>query len=109
MATALTSQEPDMVAVEDPPRAPHAPSAGGTAPPKFLKVSRQQLSSVGIVALSLTIGVLLWHLVTAINLNVLHQLRECARALEGFQRLHRACSDGYLLDPYWRIDAPDPD
>jgi len=33
------------------------------------KITRKHLSSAGIVALSLTLGVLLWHFVTEINLN----------------------------------------
>ena len=33
------------------------------------RITGQQLASVGIVALSLTVGVLLWHFVTAINLD----------------------------------------
>ncbi|MEL6519455.1 MAG: ABC transporter permease [Pseudomonadota bacterium] len=43
----------------------------GEAKPQFSfpKITRQQWNNVGIVALSLAIGVVLWHLATAFNLN----------------------------------------
>lgn len=45
--------------------------SSGDAWPAFPtpRITRQQLGSAGIVALSLTIGVVLWHFVTAINLD----------------------------------------
>jgi NitT/TauT family transport system permease protein len=47
-----------------------AASSGDLGPKLPLpRITRQQLSSAGIVALSLTLGVLLWHFVTAINLD----------------------------------------
>lgn len=46
-------------------------ASSGDLGPQFPvpKITRQHLTSAGIVALSLTLGVLLWHFVTAINLD----------------------------------------
>ncbi|MGR3512879.1 MAG: ABC transporter permease [Paracoccaceae bacterium] len=69
METALKTS-----AVEEPktagaPPVPTSTSGTETPPLSFPKITKKHLSSAAIVALSLTLGVLLWHVVTAINLN----------------------------------------
>ena len=70
METALKTSAIEEVeaATKEPPL---IAASSGDLGPQFPvpKITRQHLSSAGIVALSLTLGVLLWHFVTAINLD----------------------------------------
>lgn len=66
--TALKSDTAVKVEKPEPPILPMS-GADLMPVPRLPKITRQHLSSAGIVALSLTIGVLLWHFVTAINLD----------------------------------------
>ena len=70
METALKTSaiEEAEAATKEPPL---IAASSGDLGPQFPvpKITRQHLSSAGIVALSLTLGVLLWHFVTAINLD----------------------------------------
>ena len=66
MATVVQEKVADPIEA-DPPKKPLVTDAsGGFRPPTL---SRAQLGSIGIVILSLSIGVLLWHIATAINLD----------------------------------------
>lgn len=69
METALKTSAVEESKVEDAP--PVLAASSGDLGPSFpmLRITRKHLSSAGIVALSLTLGVLLWHFVTAINLD----------------------------------------
>ncbi len=69
-----TAVKPKVVETEtEAEKAPVLAVSSGDLGPKMstptLKITREHISSAGIVALSLTIGVLLWHFVTAINLD----------------------------------------
>ncbi len=66
--TALKSDAAVKVEKPEPPILPMS-GADLMPVPRLPKITRQHLSSAGIVALSLTIGVLLWHFVTATNLD----------------------------------------
>ena len=67
METALKAKEPDDEKTEPAVIAVTAADLG----PQFSapKITREHMKSAGIVALSLTIGVLIWHFVTEINLD----------------------------------------
>lgn len=69
METALKTKEPDKL---EKPEPPFTPMSGADLVPtsRLPSITRQHLNSAGIVALSLTIGVLLWHIATAINLDL---------------------------------------
>ena len=73
MATALKSaeQETKMTGTPGPASAPpDGKTLGGNRPEwRVPRLSQAQLVNLGIVATSLSLGVLLWHIVTAINLN----------------------------------------
>lgn len=74
MATAMKTQ-PDLEDASDKELAgqgaPVVPISSGDLMPTipFPKITRQHLTSIATVILSLSIGVLLWHFVTAINLD----------------------------------------
>ena len=69
METALKTKAVEAEKVAESP--PVLAASSGDLGPQFPvpKITRQHLGSAGIVALSLTLGVLLWHFVTAIDLN----------------------------------------
>ncbi|MEM9442929.1 MAG: ABC transporter permease [Pseudomonadota bacterium] len=71
MSTAVKPKAAEAEA--EPARTPVLAVSSGDLGPKIsvptIKVTREHLSSAGVIALSLTLGVLLWHVVTAINLN----------------------------------------
>ncbi|MCV3273300.1 ABC transporter permease [Roseobacter sinensis] len=68
METALKAEAPQTAAKGRPDAVPRAHKDAVSAP-KLPTLTRDQLSSLGIACLSLTIGVLLWHLVTSVNLD----------------------------------------
>ncbi|MEL6169742.1 MAG: ABC transporter permease [Pseudomonadota bacterium] len=68
METALESKKPETVDKTKPSSKP-VPESDPIPAFSFPRIPRQHLSSAGIVVLSLMIGVLLWHFVTAINLD----------------------------------------
>ena len=65
MATVVQEKVADPVEDATPAPTPKPAQAGPTLP----RITTQQLSSVGIVALSLATGVFLWHLATAFDLD----------------------------------------
>ena len=65
MATALKSK-PAPVSGSDKPVPPASPAP---APARRVLISKAKLANLGMIALSLTTGVLLWHLFTAIDLD----------------------------------------
>ncbi|MEL6644191.1 MAG: ABC transporter permease [Pseudomonadota bacterium] len=62
-----------MSAEAAPDSGPASAASSGNVAPKTggptIRITRQHLTSTGIVALSLTLGVILWHIATAVNLN----------------------------------------
>ncbi len=65
MAIALTSKP----APDSGRDAPEPPASPALAPARRVLISRAQLAHFGMIALSLSTGVLLWHLATAVNLD----------------------------------------
>ena len=68
METALKTDEPEAKTANGPPAMPLS-GADMMPVPKFPTLTRDQISSLGIAALSLTIGVVIWYVVTAVNLD----------------------------------------
>ncbi|WP_176473911.1 ABC transporter permease [Actibacterium ureilyticum] len=69
MGTALKTPEPDVTAPDAGHSPGQPPAREADRAPMLPRVTRAQLGHLGIVAASLSLGVLLWHIVTAINLN----------------------------------------
>ena len=74
MVTALQKPDEDKAVPEAsdtaaPVAAAAAPTGPITSTLRMPNITREQWGSIGIVALSLSIGVVLWHLATAFNLN----------------------------------------
>lgn len=71
MATALkTADETQDATAASPPETAKQPVAASAANPlSQIGISRKQLGNIAMVVASLTIGALLWHFVTAINLD----------------------------------------
>jgi len=70
METALKANEPDITDKEEAPKEVPMSGADMMPVPKFPTLSRDQMTSIGIAGLSLTIGVVLWYFVTAIDLDL---------------------------------------
>jgi len=70
MAQALETQSDDVIDDRSAQGVQSTVQAQGVKPALLHRITPEHWKNVGIVALSLTIGVALWHLVTAINLNL---------------------------------------
>ncbi|MGV6850080.1 MAG: ABC transporter permease [Marinibacterium sp.] len=69
MPTALQTDMPKDPAGERPAAAPSAPPGPASPPRGKPWIDRQQLATLSLAAVSLAVGVLLWHVATAVNLD----------------------------------------